>query len=61
MNSLELKGKWNQVKGDLKKKYASLTDDDLKAAEGEYDKLVGILQEKTGKGKEEVEKELQSL
>ncbi|SFU29364.1 Uncharacterized conserved protein YjbJ, UPF0337 family [Pustulibacterium marinum] len=61
MTELELKGKWNQVKGKLKEKYGSLTDDDLQFAEGKYDQLVGRIQEKTGKTKEEVEKELETV
>jgi len=36
--------KWKQVSGKLKEKWAKLTDDDLKAAEGNKDYLVGKLQ-----------------
>lgn len=61
MTELELKGKWNQVKGKLKQKYANLTDDDLTFAEGKYDELIGRLQEKTGKKKEEIRKELETI
>ncbi|SFO70618.1 Uncharacterized conserved protein YjbJ, UPF0337 family [Algoriphagus ornithinivorans] len=46
--SLQLKGNWNQVKGQLKQKYAQLTDDDLKFTEGQEDEILGLLQEKTG-------------
>ena len=58
MNEDQFKGKWNQAKGKLKQKYAELTDDDLKYAEGKSDELLGRLQEKTGKTKEELKKEL---
>lgn len=55
-----LKGKWNQIKGDIKMKWADLTDNDLTRVEGSEDKLVGLLQEKYGysrdKAKQEVEK-----
>lgn len=61
MNEQELKGKWNQAKGKLKQKYADLTDDDLKYADGKKDELLGRLQEKTGKTKEELEKEIDEL
>ena len=44
--SLQLKGNWNQLKGQLKQTYAALTDDDLKFAEGQEDELLGLLQEK---------------
>lgn len=61
MGELKWKGRWNQLKGKVKQAYADLTDDDLKYAEGEEDKLLGKLQEKTGKTKEEVENWLNSL
>mgnify|MGYP000518893602 CR=1 FL=1 len=61
MDKLELKGKWNQVKGKLKEKYAELSDDDLKYQEGKDDQLIGKLQEKLGKSRDEVIKELRSL
>lgn len=60
MDKLELKGKWNQVKGKMKEKYGDLTDDDLSYTEGKEDQLVGRLQEKLGKSREEVIKELRS-
>lgn len=55
-NSDELKGNWNELKGKLKQKYAELTDDDLLYAEGKKDELVGRMQVKLGKTKEEVHK-----
>ena len=54
MNKLQFKGTWNEVKGQLKQKYAQLTDDDLTYAEGKEDELVGKLQKKLGKSAEEV-------
>jgi uncharacterized protein YjbJ (UPF0337 family) len=54
MNKLQFKGSWNEVKGKLKQKYAELTDDDLKYAEGKDDELVGRLQKRLGKSAEEV-------
>lgn len=61
MNSLQLKGKWNEVKGKLKQKYADLTEDDLLYAEGKEEELYGRLQKKLGKSKEEVEKLINDL
>ncbi|HEY8960148.1 CsbD family protein [Chitinophaga sp.] len=54
MDKLEIKGKWNELKGTLKQKYADLTDDDLLYEEGQEDKLIGKLQQKLGKSREEV-------
>ncbi|MEN3322861.1 CsbD family protein [Mariniflexile soesokkakense] len=54
MNVTEIKGNWNELKGKLKQKYASLTDDDLLLVEGKQDELIGRLQEKLGKTKDEI-------
>jgi uncharacterized protein YjbJ (UPF0337 family) len=56
MNTLELKGDWNIVKGKLKQKYAQLTDDDLKYAKGQEEELLGRIQKRTGKTRTEVER-----
>ncbi len=58
MNEDQFKGKWNQVKGKMKQTYADLTDDDLKYAEGKSDELLGRLQEKTGKTKEQLKDQI---
>ena len=61
MNSTEMKGNWNELKGKLKQKYATLTDDDLLLAEGKEDELYGKLQIKLGKSKEELDKIISDL
>lgn len=58
MNWDQIKGKWNQMKGDAKIKWGELTDDDLDKIEGNRDKLVGTIQERYGKSKEEAEREV---
>ncbi len=61
MDKLELKGKWNEIKGKIKQEYADWTDDDLKYEEGQEDELVGRLQQKLGKTKDDVIAWLRSL
>ncbi len=61
MDKLELKGTWNELKGKVKQKYADLTDDDLKYEEGKDDELLGRLQQKLGKGRDELVTWLKSL
>jgi uncharacterized protein YjbJ (UPF0337 family) len=56
MDKLEIKGRWNDIKGKVKKAYADLTEDDLVYAEGQEDELLGRLQKKTGKKREELVK-----
>ena len=58
MNKLIVKGKWNVIKGKLKQQYAELTDDDLTFVEGKEDELLGRLQKKTGKAREELIEEI---
>ena len=54
MNADQLKGKWMQFKGELKKQYGKFTDDDLQQIEGSYDKFVGKVQERYGDTKHEL-------
>ena len=61
MTKLELKGNWNEIKGKLKQKYGQLTDDDLAFAEGKDDELLGRLQQRLGRTKEEIRRELEGL
>ena len=60
-NITELKGTWKETKGKLKQKFAMLTEDDLLLVDGKQDELVGRLQVKLGKTKEEVRKLISEL
>ena len=53
-NSTEFNGNWNEIKGKLKQKFAILTEDDLMMVDGKKDELLGRLQIKLGKTKEEI-------
>jgi uncharacterized protein YjbJ (UPF0337 family) len=61
MTNLQFKGSWNEVKGKLKQKYSQLADDDLAFAEGKEDELLGRLQQRLGKSKDDLRKEIESL
>ncbi|GAB1446232.1 CsbD family protein [Flammeovirgaceae bacterium] len=61
MNKLAFKGNWNEIKGKLKQKYGQLTDDDLRFAEGKEEELIGRIQKKLGKTKDEVQKEIMAI
>ncbi len=58
MNRDQVEGKWKQIKGEAKVAWGKLTDDDLDQAEGNAEKLAGLVQEKYGKTREEAEKEV---
>jgi uncharacterized protein YjbJ (UPF0337 family) len=58
MDNLRIKGRWNEVKGKLKQDYGDLTDEDLTYAEGKEEELLGRLQRKTGKSKDELRSQI---
>jgi uncharacterized protein YjbJ (UPF0337 family) len=53
MNWTQIEGKWEQLKGDVKTKWAKLTDEDLKAIEGKLDNLVSKVVERYDVKKEQ--------
>ena len=52
---------WNQLKGQIKERWGQLTDDDLQISGGNIDQFVGRIQQKTGEGREAIEKFLSEL
>ena len=60
-NITELKGNWNEAKGKLKQQFAILTDSDVLLVEGKHDEMLGRLQVKLGKTKEEIQKLISDL
>lgn len=60
-NKKEVQGNWNEHKGKLKQKFAILTDNDLLFEEGKEDEMLGKLQIKLGKTKEELHNIIESL
>lgn len=60
-NITELKGNWNETKGKLKQQFAILTDSDVLLVEGKHDEMLGRLQIKLGKTKEEIQKLISNL
>ena len=59
--NLQLKGNWNEIKGKLKQKYGQLTDQDLTFAEGKEDELLGRLQKRLGRAKDELRAEIEDM
>lgn len=58
MNEDVLKGKWRQLKGNIKERWGELTDDELTEIDGRQDVLIGKLQEKYGYSRMEAEQQL---
>lgn len=61
MNSDMLMGRWKQLRGRIKAKWGQLTDDELNEVEGNYEMLVGKIQEKYGTTREQIERELDAF
>jgi uncharacterized protein YjbJ (UPF0337 family) len=61
MNTTQVKGNWNELKGKLKQRFAVLTDNDLMYDEGQRDEMLGNLQKKLGKSREELNKIIEGL
>lgn len=61
MNTTELQGNWNEQKGKLKLKFAALLDNELLFEKGTKDEVLGRLQIKLGKTKEELQKLISGL
>ena len=58
MNEDILKGKWRQIKGEVKSRWGKLTDDDMERVEGDAEKLIGRVQERYGYQRDEAQKEV---
>ncbi|WP_459557772.1 CsbD family protein [Lacunimicrobium album] len=56
----QLQGQWNQVKGQIREKWGQFSDDDLQRFQGNGEQLVGMIQEKTGATRQEIERFLDS-
>jgi len=56
MNIFEVQGNWNIAKGKLKQKFAQLTDDDRQFREGKEKELIGRIQKRTGRAREDTDR-----
>lgn len=61
LNTQQVHGQWNTLRGKIKEKWGQLTDDDLKVVGGNVDQMVGIIQQKTGAAKDEIENFINGL
>ncbi|KAA9010446.1 CsbD family protein [Histidinibacterium aquaticum] len=59
MNWDQIQGQWKQFKGEALQNWGRLTNDDMDHAEGDQEKLEGIIQERYGKSKEEAHREVE--
>jgi len=57
----KVSGNWKEIKGKMKQEYATLTDNDLMYEKGKEDEMLGRLQQKLGKSKQEVKDWINSI
>ncbi len=55
MNAQQAKGGWNELAGAVREKYGQITSDDITAANGNVQALVGTIQRKTGEARDKIE------
>lgn len=58
MNTDVLQGKWNQLKGNVRKQWGKLTDDDVDKIQGDAEILMGRIQERYGRSRDEAKQEV---
>lgn len=61
VNEQVLQGNWNEIKGQLRTKWGQLTNDEVQSFDGNVERLVGLIQRKTGEARESVEKYLEEV
>lgn len=58
---MQIEGKWDDLKGRIKQEWGSLTDDELTEADGDMDRLIGTIKQKTGQAEAAIEARLETL
>ena len=61
MNPEILKGRWNELKGEIRTRWGKLTDDDVAEIQGQAEKMIGKLQQRYGYKREQAEKDIQDF
>ena len=61
MNKNILQGNWKQLKGEVRKQWGKLTDDDVSQVQGSAEKLIGAVQERYGKAHSEAADEVSNF
>lgn len=57
----ELSGTWNEIKGKVKERWGSVTEDEWQRCQGDIDQLVGLIQRKSGETRADIENSLREL
>ena len=61
MNNDMVKGKWTEIKGEIRNRWGKLTSDELEKTEGNLQAIAGLIQQRYGETKEAAEEKLNKL
>lgn len=61
MNEDVFSGKWKEVKGELRSMWGDLTDDELEKTKGDTQSILGLLEQKYGRAKENFSDKLNQI
>jgi uncharacterized protein YjbJ (UPF0337 family) len=61
MNWDHVEGNWTEFRGKIRERWGKLTDDDLDVIQGRREQLLGILQQRYGTAKDELEREVKEF
>lgn len=58
MNQSQVSGKWKEIKGEIRKAWGNLTDDEIEQTKGNMESISGLIQQKFGLTKEQASERL---
>lgn len=61
MNQDVFKGKWHEIKGDIRKAWGNLTNDEIEKTKGDMGSIQGLIQQKYGDSKESISQRLAKI
>ena len=61
MNWDQVQGNWTEFKGKLRQQYGDLTDNEVEEAKGSEEEMIGLIQKKYGKTREDAKREIDNL
>ena len=61
MNRDRIEGQWQRVKGKVREQWGRLTDDDLAVIAGKRDQLAGLLQQRYGATRDEIDRQIREF